>query len=243
MTDLPAAPRVEELSFEADGFALRATLHLPGAPEPPVVIGCHGLLSDRSSPKQIALAEACVACGVAFLRLDHRGCGQSAGRLDEVTSLASRASDVLQALRLLENRPDIAKRVGLFGSSMGGAVCLQVASCRKIEALVIFAAPVRSLPLRQTDTAASGEPGRLNMGYVLKGEFDLGDALPRIGRILVVHGEDDRTVPPAHAAEIFAKALEPKRLIVQPGGDHLMSNERHQQAFIREAILWFNRFL
>lgn len=243
MNDLPAAPRIEELSFEADGFILKATLHLPGAPGPPVVIGCHGLLSDRSSPKQVALAEACTAQGMAFLRLDHRGCGQSAGRIEEVTSLEARATDVFQAIRLLESRPDVGKRIGLFGSSMGGAVCLQVAGCRKIEALVIFAAPVRSLPLRRTDTAARGEPGRLRIGSVLKGDFEIGDVLPRIGRILVVHGEADRIVAASHAREIFAGAREPKRLILQPGGDHLMSNERHQQEFIREAVLWFKRFL
>ncbi|MFO7706627.1 MAG: alpha/beta fold hydrolase [Desulfobacterales bacterium] len=240
MTHRPPTPRVEELSFEADGFALRATLHLPAAPAPPVVIGCHGLLSDRSSPKQVALAEACAACGVAFLRLDHRGCGQSAGRLEEVTSLSSRVSDLLQALRVLDRRTDLSRRVGLFGSSMGGAVCLQVASRRKIDALVTFAAPVRSLPLRQTDVTASGEAGGLKMGAVLKEEFDLGDALPRVGGILVVHGEADRIVPQAHAAEILAKAREPKRLILQPGGDHLMSDARHQREFLREAVRWLH---
>ena len=154
MAGLIPQPGTEELTFEADGFALRATLHLPTTPEPPVIIGSHGLLSDRSSPKQVALAEACTAEGMAFLRIDHRGCGQSAGRLEEDTSLEARANDVLHAIRFLESRPDLSKRVGLFGSSMGGAVCLQVAGCRTIDALVTFAAPVRSLPLRHTLPAA-----------------------------------------------------------------------------------------
>ena len=98
-------------------------------------------MSDRRSPKQIALAEACTAQGMAYFRLDHRGCGESAGRLEEVTSLEARVNDVLQALRVIESRPDLGKRIGLFGSSMGGAVCLQVATCRKVEALVTFAGP------------------------------------------------------------------------------------------------------
>lgn len=243
MTVNTATPRIEELSFSADGFALRATLHLPAAHQPPVVIGCHGLLSDRRSPKQIALAEACTAQGMAFLRLDHRGCGESTGRLEEVTSLAARASDVRHALRLLESRPDLGARFGLFGSSMGGAVCLEVASGRPVEALVTFAAPVRSLPLKQGEPGAVGGADHDQMGSILKEDFDLGAKLGQVGRILVVHGEADLIVPPSHAREIFAGAQEPKRLIIQPGGDHLMSDTRHQSDFMREAAQWFRRFL
>ena len=133
-----------QVDFTADRFNLRGTLHLPEVPSPPVVIGCHGLLSDRSSPKQIALAEACNALGLAFFRFDHRGCGESAGRLEAVTSLEGRASDLLHAIRLLESRPGLGKRIGLFGSSMGGAVCLRVAGERQVAAVVTFAAPVRT---------------------------------------------------------------------------------------------------
>ncbi len=243
MASLPPTQRVEELSFAADGFLLRATLHLPAAPEPPVIIGCHGLLSDRSSPKQVALAEACTAQGMAYLRIDHRGCGQSAGRLEEVTTLEARANDVLHAIRFMESRPDLGQRVGLFGSSMGGAVCLQVAGCRRIEALVTFAAPVRSLPLKHTPPAAGGGGECVRMDSILREEFDLGATLGRIDRILILHGQADRIVPPAHAAEIFARAREPKRLILQPNGDHLMSDERHQQEFMRATVQWFQRHL
>ena len=243
MAGIVTTPRTEELTFEADGFALRATLHLPAARQPPVVIGCHGLLSDRRSPKQVALAEACTAQGVAYLRLDHRGCGESAGRFEDAASLEARLNDVLQALRLIESRPDLGKRIGLFGSSMGGAVCLEVASRRKVEALVTFAAPVRSLTLKHTPLAAGSGADRVRMESILKEDFDVGAALGQIRRVLVVHGEVDLIVPPSHAREIFAGVQEPKRLIIQPGSDHLMSDTRHQSDFMREAAQWFRRFL
>jgi dipeptidyl aminopeptidase/acylaminoacyl peptidase len=44
----------------------------------------------------------------------------------------------------------------------------------------------------------------------------------------------------AHAHEIFQRAAEPKRLVIQPRGDHLMSDPRHQQEFVREASLWLS---
>ena len=231
-----------DIQFTADGFQLKGTLHLPAADNPPVVIGCHGLLSDRSSPKQIALAQACNALGLAFFRFDHRGCGESAGRLEAVTSLEGRASDLLHAIRLLESRPGLGKRIGLFGSSMGGAVCLRVSSERPVAAVVTFAAPVRSLPLERPGRP-DASPERNRIASVLREAFELGSALGRVRNILVVHGEADELVPLSHAHEIVDHAGEPKRLLVQKGGDHLMSDATHQTEFIREASLWLSNGL
>lgn len=244
MAGFKTTPPLEELTFAADGLALRATLHRPAAPRPPVVIGCHGLLSDRTSPKQIALAQACSERGIAFLRLDHRGCGESAGRLDVVTTLGARADDVHAAIRLITSRPDLdGDRIGLFGSSLGGAVCIAVAGMAQTAALVTFAAPVRSRPLVEPPLPSGLDAGHGRMRSILKGGFDLAGLLPRVGRILVVHGADDEIVPLAHAHEIFAKAREPKRLIIQPGGDHRMSAESHQREFLSAAAGWFQSLM
>lgn len=232
-----------DIPFVADGFLLKGTLHLPAADTPPVVIGCHGFLSHRNSPKQIALAEACNALGLAFFRFDHRGCGESAGRLETVTSLEGRASDLLHAIRMLESRSGLEKRFGLFGSSMGGAVCLRVASARPVAAVVTFAAPVRSLPLERPGRGSEASPERRRMASVLREAFELGGALSRVRNILVVHGEADDLVPLSHAHEIFDHAGEPKRLLVQKGGDHLMNDAAHQAEFIREASLWLSNGL
>jgi alpha-beta hydrolase superfamily lysophospholipase len=231
---------VEELQFRADGFRLCGTLHLPAGRPAPLVVGCHGLLSDRRSPKQIALAEACQRQGMAYFRFDHRGCGESGGRLETDTSLDHRVSDLLHAVRHLYRRPDVQRRLGLFGSSMGGAVCIRAAGRAGAAAVVTCAAPVRSRPLKAAFEAAGphGRPASL-----LKNEFDLVDDLPKIGNLLVCHGDADEVVPVAHAHEIIRGAAGPKRLIIQNGGDHPMSDPRHQQEFIREAALWFKQAL
>jgi len=242
MTGLSNRTPTADIQFTADGFQLKGTLHLPAADNPPVVIGCHGLLSDRSSPKQIALAEACNALDLAFFRFDHRGCGESTGRLEAVTSLEGRASDLLHAIRLLESRPGLGKQIGLFGSSMGGAVCLRVASERPVAAVVTFAAPVRSLPLKRPGRP-DASPERSRMAAVLREGFEISGALGRVRNILVVHGEADELVPLTHAHEIFYQAGEPKRLLVQKGGNHLMSAATHQTEFIREASLWLSNGL
>ena len=232
-----------ELDFMADGFRLRGTLHLPQAPSPPLVIGCHGLLSDRMSPKQIALAEACNRLGMAFFRFDHRGCGESEGRLEMHTSLDNRCSDLLHAIRHLANRADLGKRVGLFGSSMGGAVCLRAAGQADIVATVTFAAPIKSRALKITRGQQEADPEQTRMSAILQEDFDLGPRLSMLRNILIFHGEADDVVPVAHAHEIFQQAAHPKRLVLQPGGDHLMSDPRHQAEFIRAASFWLNKGL
>jgi fermentation-respiration switch protein FrsA (DUF1100 family) len=121
---------------------------------------------------------------------------------------------------------------------MGGAVCLRVASRRQVAAVVTFAAPVRSLPLKRPSRGPEAPPEPSRMASVLREEFDLGGALGRVRNILVVHGEADDLVPLSHAHEIFDHAGEPKRLLVQKGGDHLMRDATHQTEFIREASLW-----
>ena len=230
---------VTDIEFAAlDGVRLVGTLHLPERRPAPLVIGCHGLLSDRRSPKQIALADACCRAGVAFFRLDHRGCGDSGGKLETDTSLEARCRDLLGAIGHMARRPEVAGPFGLFGSSMGGAVCLAVAARETVGPLVTFAAPVRSTPLLAA-AAAPGVPAEMRrMADVLGPPFDLAPELPNVRRLLVVHGEADPVVPVAHAREIYAAVGEPKRLVLQAGGDHLMSDPRHQQEFMHAALRW-----
>jgi fermentation-respiration switch protein FrsA (DUF1100 family) len=240
VTDIGGGLPCEELEFHADGFRLRGTLHLPAKRPAPLAIGCHGLFSDRRSPKQLALAQACQGLGMAYFRFDHRGCGESQGRLEQDTSLDGRCSDLLHAIRHLYRRSDIAKRLGLFGSSLGGAACIRAAVPADAAALVVFAAPVRSRTLTAARRAIQPD-GRT--ASLLKTEFDLDAELAAVGNILIFHGDADEVVPLAHAHEIFRNAGDPKRLIIQPNGDHLMSDPRHQEEFIRTAARWLQQGL
>lgn len=217
--------------FSADGYRLHGVLHRPAASRPPVVIGSHGLLSSRESPKQRRLAERCTALGVAFLRFDHRGCGRSQGYFPEVTSLKARVRDLRSAIALIRRRGDLDGSIGLFGSSMGGAVCLALARSAGIDALVTVAAPLRSANLRlpeHTDSVpAATQPS-----------FDLSGTAAGIRNLLIVHGDADEVVPFANAEELYQIADSPKQLIRLENGDHRMGNAQHQQRFLQEASQW-----
>ena len=233
----------KEITFLSGEFLLKGTLHLPIIDRPPVVIGSHGLLSSSSSPKQIELALKCNESGIAFFRFDHRGCGQSEGAFQEVTSLEARCIDLLSAVKCIQSRSDIGNRLGLFGSSMGGAVCISVANLLEVNAMVTFAAPVRSSSIMEAlkkTYDSNAMPPLFEEKYL---RSDLSDKLSNLHHILIFHGDSDNVVPPSNAQEIYSKAAEPKKLIMQRQGDHRMSTKEHQTNFIKEAVNWFKTHL
>lgn len=223
----------KKLSFLSDNFLLKGILHIPSVEKGPVVIGSHGLLSNGSSPKQIELARRCNDLGIAYFRFDHRGCGESEGIFKQVTSLEARRTDILSAIETIRGKGYyMGSRIGLFGSSMGGAACISTASATQIDAMVVNAAPLRSRMIKRPDEK------KIQAQYK-KLFFDISDQLSGINNILILHGDADDVVPFSNALELYQKAGNDKKLIVQENGDHLMSNKAHQEEFIREAGLWF----
>ncbi|MFZ5570899.1 MAG: alpha/beta hydrolase [Thermodesulfobacteriota bacterium] len=236
----PDTAPIIPIRFSIDGYTLKGYLHLPPhAAKPPVVIGSHGLFSDGGSPKQIALAAECNRLGLAFFRFHHRGCGESAGDFETATSLENRCRDLRAAIELLRARPETGNRCGIFGSSIGGATALSLCSGYPVDALVTLAAPVCSAPILAAAKKTGDLRGMSVSFYEERLTFDLSASLPLISRILVIHGEDDQVVPVSNAYAIHAGAAEPKRLIIQPHGDHQVTHPEHQTQFIREAGAWF----
>jgi alpha-beta hydrolase superfamily lysophospholipase len=231
------------ITFTSDGFQLKGTLHLPETDSPPVVIGSHGLLSNSNSPKQIALARECNAHGIAYFRFDYRGCGRSEGVFKEVTSLSARRNDLISAAKTIQRRKDIGKRVGLFGSSMGGTVCMSVADSVDVDAWIIYASPVRSSSI----AGALKKPENAERINLLLDQnqlhWDISNQLKDLHHIFVLHGDSDLIVSPSNAHEIYTHSGHPKKLIIQKGGNHGMSNKKHQLDFLRDAVNWFKEWL
>ncbi len=229
------------IHFTVDGLRLEGVLHLPaGDPAAawPVVVGAHGLYASGDSPKQTALAQRANALGIAYFRFDHRGCGGSEGDFDRVTTLDGRRRDLLAAIETLQTRPEIGAGLGLFGSSMGGAVCLAAAGRVTPDAMVTVAAPVR------IDGEVIRAAGAENLARgVADLAFDLSDQLSGISHTLVVHGDADAVIPVENARRIHSAAGDPKDLIIQPGGDHRISAPRHQAELMDRAGEWFARHI
>jgi len=230
------APREIECAFSSDGLRLKGTLHIPDQPMPNLIIGSHGLYSSGDSPKQVALARACRRMGVAYFRFDHRGCGRSEGRFEEVTSLAGRRRDLMDAAAFLRTEFPLGAGLGLFGSSFGGATCLAAAPLLSPNRIVTLAAPVDS---RSILSAAEESPPVEPLFLAPAFQFDLRGDLRSIADLLVIHGQDDAVIPAEHARVIYDGARDPKKLLTIPGGDHRLSHKAHQQRFMDATLAWF----
>ncbi|SCX76204.1 alpha/beta hydrolase family protein [Desulfoluna spongiiphila] len=238
----------KEITIPVSGLHLKAVLHMPEATNPPVVIGSHGLLSTKDSGKQLTLAARCNAFGAAYLRLDHRGCGDSEGRFLD-TTLATRVDDLLAASGLLRDMGLADNGLALFGSSMGGATCLaswQLLMDRgfPIKGMVSLAAPVDGTGITEAAIAAQKELHDVPLSYYQENMgFDITPGLSGIHHILVVHGDNDEIVPIGNAHKIMAETGPPKDLIINHGGDHRMSDADHQARFFTRATAWLKTAL
>jgi uncharacterized protein len=230
-------PRIETVYFTSGTLRLKGQLHLPPVPNPPMVIGSHGFLANRHSPKLLALAELCNRCGIGFFRFDHRGCGESEGSFDSGTSLQGRCNDLLSTIRTLQQMGHAKSGIGLFGSSMGGATVLAAAGGLPVAAIVTYAAPIRYLSHPDVPPGVSDSAPLHNSGI----RFDTQFNLSAIHHLLVFHGDRDTVVPISHGRELYQLAQPPKRMITQKGGDHPMGLPAHQRAFVRESVYWFKR--
>jgi hypothetical protein len=133
----------------AAGIKLAGTLSIPdgAGPFPAVVLICGSGPETRDEDVMghkifLVLADALNRRGVAVLRYDKRGVGESTGNYATAT-LTDFAADAESALAFLKSRPEIAAdRVGLVGHSEGGAVAPMVAA-RDPSArfVVLMAAP------------------------------------------------------------------------------------------------------
>ncbi len=231
--------KTKKIFFYSDGFKLNGTLHLPGTYPHLAIIGSHGFSSSSESPKQIVLAKRCCENNIAFFRFDHRGCGESEGDFKKDTTFSGRCNDLSNAIRTILELDEVGNRIGLFGSSMGGATSIYVSDLFPIDVIGVIAAPVR---LSQINSAPDEIKENLDvhpLEFNESLEFDLAEKLKSLKNIIIFHGDEDDVVPYKNAEEIFLLANEPKKLIKQKKGDHRMSNMTHQKEFLNEIMKWY----
>jgi len=153
--------KVEKVSFSSHGQAVVGALHLPDAERPPCVIASHGLFSSKESEKYIVLGDRCARRGIALLRFDFRGFGESEGKVSE-TTVSGRLMDLDMAIRFVRSYPRIGSRTDLMGSSLGGYISLIKAAARKnIRAVVTWATPFTLVGLEESRGVIHGDRDEL----------------------------------------------------------------------------------
>ena len=245
MSDPPASvfPSVR-LAIPTKRGALAGFLHRPSDNHPsvPLVVLSHGLLSSMASPKFGMLSEALCRAGMAAVRFDYHGCGDSEGDLYQ-TTVSGRADDLNAVIDHVVGKHRLEGPLGLLGSSLGGYVSLLIAQKRPgVEAICTWATPFDLTGLAEHSNHPDLD--KLGPGFFEDAKKqDLGASMDRIRRLLVLHGERDEIVPEAHAHKIHRYASEPKSLSVMPSADHRFSDPAHRSRAADMSIEWFRKYL
>ncbi len=139
----------EEVVYEnkAAGIKLAGTLTLPPSEGPFSAV----LLIAGSGPQDrdetllhhkpfLVLADHLTRCGIAVLRIDKRGVGESTGDFGQATCVDF-ASDALAGVEYLKSRKEIhPKYIGLIGHSQGGQVAYMAATQSQDVAFIVMMA-------------------------------------------------------------------------------------------------------
>jgi len=246
--------RTEEIVFaNSRGERLSGVLHLPagGGDCGRVVILCHGMLSSKNGTKQVALARAFQESGLACLRFDFSGCGDSDGRIDQ-TTISRRLEDLAAVAGGIAARGF--GSVAAVGSSLGAVVCILAAGgglLGRPSSLVLMASVSRPSKILEkfpeSDIRRWREAGAFEMDgvriawdFVLDAQrHDIPAAAKKITcPTLLIHGSRDELVPVQSSREIFASLDCEKELVILEGADHAFTADEHVKRIVRLALEW-----
>lgn len=251
----------KQVEFTSGGLTLRGMVHLPDARAgSPAVVMFHGFTGNRIGGEffPVKLSRALAGAGIASLRFDFAGSGESEGEFVDMSPLTELA-DARSALEFLARQEGVdAARLGVYGHSLGGMVAAMLLEDARLRSGAILAA-VADLPTLM-DAKPTDEDGSTmdELGYVVRGAHKIGksfredaekaDPLGAVSRsradILIVHGTDDETVPPEHARmyERAASARDPgarRELVLVAEMGHGPQTLALQEGVIARVVEWF----
>ena len=204
--------------IQSRGLTLRGYLELPdgaSAKNPaPLLVMFHGFTGTLSEKHFLLsrLSRAIVTNGIATLRLDFGGSGESDGEFLDVTP----ATEIADGHAIYEYALEIPEadhaRTGLFGYSLGGCIATNVAALERnrVRGLALLSPGARTHLKMQKLLEETGRCGRgslvLTEQFVKDGLEHEGFAAAHDyhGPVRIVQGTADDAVPTETAAEYEA---------------------------------------
>lgn len=206
-----------KIEIKRDGLTLKGELLKPDVDKCPVAIIFHGLMSNigKADNHMFArIAHSLYERGIASVRFDFSGHGESDGKFSDMTVIG----EILDAVKILEYTKSLpfAEEIYIVGHSQGGLVGGMIAGYyRDIIDKLVLLAPAATIKTQAIEGSCFGMmydnyyvPESITMYNVEKKRFDLGEAYYRIaktlpifettsmfkGETLIIHGEKDPAV-------------------------------------------------
>ena len=248
-----------QVVFENAGQKLYGMLHLPDRVDrSPVVALFHGFTGTKIEPHRIfvKMARELMGQGIAALRFDFRGSGESEGEFVDMTA-EGEISDALQSLDFLQAQPELDPyRMGVLGLSMGGLVAACVAGRdARVKSLALWAALglVEEVSLLEEEHREAAEQQLAERGFIDREGNLMGAAfmeglsqmrpLEEVshyqGPALIIHGTKDEALDPRNAVA-YQKAIRGrKELHIIEDASHTFNSHEWEREVIGVTRDWF----
>ncbi|MBQ3384930.1 MAG: alpha/beta hydrolase [Erysipelotrichaceae bacterium] len=249
---------MKEYYINSDGIRLHAKLEMPEnfSGKCPLAIIFHGLTGHMEELHIAGAARIMNEVGIAALRVELYGHGQSEGRFEEHTLLKwiSNALDVVDYAKKLDFVTDLY----VCGHSQGGLLTMIIGGLRNDDFKAIIPMSPATVIL---DAAKYGMffgvkfdpdhiPDELDAGlYKINGNYFRTAQMIHIeelidkytGPVFIVHGDEDEAVPLKYAIDA-QKRYKNCKLEIIPGDDHCFTRHLDQMlAALKQFMLSVNK--
>lgn len=202
------------------------------------------------------ISRALMAKGIAVLRFDFTGLGNSDGDFAN-SNFSSNIQDLIAAADFLRSQYQAPKI--LIGHSLGGAAILGVAKdVPEATAVVTIGAPFDAahvahnfaMHIDEIEQQGQAEVSLGGRKFTIQKQFlddinsyDTGHLHQLRKALLVMHSPVDTTVKIAEAEKLYRAALHPKSFVSLEDADHLLSNKRDSEYVAEVISAWATRYV
>ena len=265
---------ISRTTVPSRGIEIPATFVHPKADvdaKVPLVVMAHGHGGTRDEAGAFAaVAQALAEQGIASIRVDFSGCGESTEPFTE-NVLTNMLADIRASREYASSFPWVdTERVGILGYSMGGRLALLATSEEDYSAAVLWAPAAGDGSSSMVDFLGGQDAYELlraqaeESGYAvletpwgarqhlsLKWFTDMESSKPQSavgeyeGALLVLYGSDDEAVAPRFGKAVVASAIKSSPLAehIVEGGSHGLGFYDDNDEMATEVVSRTTRFL
>lgn len=222
----------------------------------PAALIAHGFNGTKSQPKFVKLGRKFAQNGIAVLRFDFSGCGDSEGEFQKMR-ISQQVKELAAACQFLIKQSRIdEKRIGFLGYSLGAlVVCLFQLKKSVAETLVLVApaldqkdlikiwCPSEQIRTWRQQGYIDMPKSRMGVQYLNEAKNYSKIASGITASTLIIHGNKDEDVPLKFSRKLEKVLGGEKKLLVVKKADHNFESYQASRELIRQSLRWFKKYL